>query len=154
MADPPHARDVLDRGQWPEATASLRVTLAHGDRHRRRLVLLTDEGAPFLLDLREARHLRDGDGLRLDDGRIVRIVAAAEELHEITAADGEALLRIAWHLGNRHLPLAVLPGGAIRIRADHVIAEMVRALGGTVRPVEAPFDPEHGAYGASRGHGH
>jgi urease accessory protein len=80
--------------------------------------------------------------------------AAPERLVEIAAADADALARIAWHLGNRHLPTELRPG-ALRIRPDHVIEAMVRGLGGTVRDIEAPFQPEGGAYAShSHGHGH
>ena len=151
----PRARSVLAHGEWEARATLLRVTLDHDRRHRRRLALSADDGTRFVLDLREARHLRDGDGLLLDDGRIVLVVSAAEPLDEITAPDAGTLLRIGWHLGNRHLPVALLPDGAIRIRADHVISAMVRQLGGSVRTIEAPFDPEGGAYdGGGPDHGH
>jgi len=93
--------------------------------------------------------LRDGDGLRLEDGALVRVEAVAEALIEIDAHSTAELVRIAWHLGNRHLPTQLLPGangGSLRIRHDHVIAEMVEGLGGHCQPILAPFDPEGGAY--------
>ena len=147
----PRARSVLAHGEWDENQTLLRVTLEHDRRHRRRLALSADNGTRFVLDLRQARRLRDGDGLVLEDGRVVRVVSAVEPLDEITAPDAAMLLRIGWHLGNRHLPVAILPAGTIRIRADHVIRAMVRQLGGSVRTIEAPFDPEGGAYGAAAG---
>jgi urease accessory protein len=141
------------RGAWPEAAALDAVTLAYLDRHRRRIRLVTDRGEAFLLDLARATHLADGDGLELDDGGYIRIRAAAEPVLEIEADDSAALLRIAWHLGNRHLPLQVV-GDRLRIRADHVLAEMVRGLGGRLTLVEAPFDPEIGAYAGAVPHHH
>jgi len=90
--------------------------------------------------------LHHGDGLKLEDGGIVEVRAAAEALVEITAADAGALARLAWHLGNRHLP-AEIGGGRILIRDDHVIVDMLKGLGAEVRKVKAPFDPEGGAYG-------
>nr|WP_280633833.1 hypothetical protein [Stappia taiwanensis] len=72
---------------------------------------------------------------------------------EIEAAGADALVRIAWHLGNRHLPVQLLPG-ALRIRRDHVIEDMVARLGGRMTTLAAPFDPEHGAYGEAGVHGH
>jgi urease accessory protein len=108
-------------------------------------------GAEVRIDLPQAVRLRDGDGLLVESG-VVRVCAQAEELMEIHAhTDGE-LIRIAWHLGNRHLPVQLL-NRLIRIRADHVIAEMVQGLGGHVGLIRAPFDPEAGAYSAG-GHSH
>lgn len=127
------------------------VTLAYDDRHRRRLRLVTDGGEAFLLDLAEARVLVEDDVLELDDGRAVRVRAAPEALLEIRAAD---LVRVAWHLGNRHTPTQILDG-ALRIRADHVLEHLLTDhLGASVAPVTAPFDPEGGAYGHGAVHGH
>ncbi len=140
-------------GQWPEDAAQDTVTLAYLDRHRRRIRLVADSGQTFLLDLPRASHLGEGDGLELDCGGYIRVCAAAEPVLEITAQDHAALLRIAWHLGNRHLPLQVA-GERLRIRADHVIAEMVAGLGGRLTALEAPFDPEIGAYAIAGPHRH
>jgi urease accessory protein len=136
------------RGQWPEEAAVDSVTLAFLDRHRRRIRLVADSGTPFLLDLPRAQHLAEGDGLELDNGGYVRVCAAPEPVIEIAADSATDLLRIAWHLGNRHLPLQVLED-RLRLRADHVIAAMIEGLGGRVAWVQAPFDPEIGAYAAS-----
>jgi urease accessory protein len=141
-------RHVHRSGAWPKAAAVDTVTLAYPDRHRRRIRLVSDSGEAFLLDLARATHLGDGDGLELDGGGFIRVRAAAEPVLEIEASDAGALLRIAWHLGNRHLPLQVA-GDRLRIRADDVVAEMVRGLGGRLAALEAPFDPETGAYSAS-----
>jgi urease accessory protein len=138
---------VHHRGHWPEDQVCDTVTLAYHDRHRRRIRLVADSGETFLLDLPRAQHLAEGDGLELDGGGYVCVRAAAEPLLEIEAEDRVALLRIAWHLGNRHLPLQVA-GDRLRIRADHVVAEMVAVLGGRLTPSDAPFDPETGAYAA------
>ena len=145
---------VHPRGRWPQEQAVDTATLAYIDRHRRRIRLATDSGTTFLLDLARAYHLADGDGLELDDGSCVGVRAAPEPVLEIEAADPTSLLRIAWHLGNRHLPLQVV-GERLRIREDHVIAEMVTGLGGRTSRLEAPFDPEIGAYaGAAQRHEH
>jgi urease accessory protein len=133
------------RGAWPEEAAVDTVTLAYADRHRRRIRLVADSGEAYLLDLPRAHHLVDGDGLELDCGGYIRVRAAPEPVFEIEAAEPADLLRIAWHLGNRHLPLQVA-GARIRIRADHVIADMIAGLGGRITRLEAPFDPETGAY--------
>ena len=128
-----------------------RVALDQDHRYRRRFVLQTAGGESVLLDLAEARQLRHGDGLLLEDGAVILVEAQPEALIEIRAPDAATLLRIAWHLGNRHLPTQLL-GDVLRIRADHVIADMVRHLNGTVTPVAAPFDPEGGAYGGDTAH--
>lgn len=129
------------------------ITLGLDDRHRRRIRLTTDGGTALLLDLPEARRLRDGDRLVLDDGRYVLVRAASESVLDITAGDAQALVRIAWHLGNRHTPTQILPG-ALRIRADHVLEHLLTDhLGATVSHADAPFDPEVGAYGHA-GHEH
>jgi urease accessory protein len=144
---------VHPHGQWPEAEAVDAVTLAYLDRHRRRIRLVADSGETFLLDLPRAHHMSEGDGLELESGGYIRVRAAAEPVLEIEADDHAALLRIAWHLGNRHLPLQVA-GDRLRIRADHVVAEMVVGLGGRVIPRDAPFDPEIGAYAPTAQHHH
>ena len=127
------------------------IVLAYDDRHRRRMTMTGTHGSEFLLDLPEATSLRSGDALVLEDGRLIEVVSAAEPLLEIRCTDSLHLVRIAWHLGNRHLSAQLLPR-AIRIRRDHVIAEMVTGLGARVVEIEAPFDPEGGAYGDSTGH--
>lgn len=137
------AVSILPAGQWGAATQS--VTLDYDRRYRRRLRFVTDQGAEILLDLPEAIHIRGGDALLLDDGTCVEVRAADEALLEITAPSADALIRLAWHLGNRHLSVQFLPG-CLRILDDHVIADMVRQLGGTAAQKTAPFDPEGGAY--------
>ncbi len=109
-------------------------------------------GLEFLLDLENAVALRGGDALVLDDGRLIEVVAAPEPLVEIRGNDPHHLVRVAWHLGNRHLPTQIMPK-ALRIRRDHVIEAMLRGLGARVIEIEAPFDPEGGAY-ADDGHAH
>lgn len=139
-------------GHWPESRAAGSVTLVYDDRHRRRLRLATDGGEEFLLDLPHALSLEDGDGLQLDDGRWIAVHAAAESLIEVTA-DPTLLTRLAWHLGNRHLP-ARIERHRILIRRDHVIADMLSKLGATLRFIDAPFTPERGAYDEARDHAH
>ena len=138
------ADKVLPAGTWTGAPADS-VVLDFDERYRRRFAMTGVGGLAFLLDLAEAAILRGGDGLKLDDGRIVEVVAAPEPLAEIRAADSLALCRLAWHLGNRHLPTELTPK-AVRIRRDPVIEDMAKRLGARVIPVEAPFNPEGGAY--------
>jgi urease accessory protein len=136
----PRATRVLAAGDWTEQPTD-RVSLGYDDRHRRRVAMKGEQGLEFLLDLPRAAALADGDGLLLDDGRVVVVVGAPEALLEITCYDPFLLLRVAWHLGNRHLPTELRPG-ALRIRDDHVIADMVRGLGAHVSEVSAVFQPK------------
>jgi urease accessory protein len=144
------ATKVERAGHWPAEQAAAKVTLGYDDRHRRRLRLADDAGAPFLLDLAEACVLMGGDGLALDDGGWLEVRAADEPVVEATCADAAACARLAWHLGNRHVPTQVV-GLALRFRPDPVIVDMVARLGARIAHLEAPFTPEAGAYGA---HGH
>jgi len=145
------AGEVLPAGTWDAERAVDRVLIDFDRRHRRRIVLPTEAGGSVLVDLPQAVRLQDGDGLLLANGGVVHVVARAEPLLDIHAHDAAALVRIAWHLGNRHLPVQLL-GAHLRIRRDHVIADMVRTLGGHVAEIEAPFDPEAGAYAGGHQH--
>jgi len=138
------ADKIIPAGQWTGAPADT-VVLDFDDRYRRRMAMTGVGGLAFLLDLPEAAMLRGGDGLSLEDGRLVEVVAAPEPLAEIRAADGLALARVAWHLGNRHLPTEIMTK-ALRIRRDPVIEAMAEGLAANVVAVEAPFNPEGGAY--------
>jgi urease accessory protein len=150
------AREVRAAGHWDDGSAIDSITLDAHERHRRRIVLSGERGTKFLLDLPQATALHDGDGLVLDDGAMVRIVGRPEPLVEIAAADAHELARLAWHIGNRHIDVEII-GERLRIRRDHVIEEMLRGLGARLLPVDAPFNPEHGAYdyhGHEHSHGH
>jgi urease accessory protein len=137
----------------PERVAD-RVMLDHQARQRRRFVLTGEGGLEFLLDLEKATALNDGDAVKLEDGRLVEVRAAPEALIEIRAENPLRLLRIAWHIGNRHAP-AEITADAIYIEDDHVLAEMVRGQGCCVTRVTRPFQPERGAYEAcEHDHGH
>ena len=127
------------------------VTLDHEARHRRRFAFSADGGLQFLLDLERTTVLDDGDGLKLEDGGIVLVKAAAQRLLEITADNPLRLLRIAWHIGNRHTPAEITPD-AIYVEDDHILAAMIRGQGCTVTAIERPFRPERGAY--DHGHDH
>lgn len=141
---------ILPAGSWDAAREIDQVLIDYDRRFRRRIVLTTVRGTDILVDEPHAVRLRDGDGLLLPAG-VVRVRAQAEDLIEIHAHQDTDLVRIAWHLGNRHLPVQLL-GNRIRIRADHVIQDMVVGLGGHVDRVMAPFDPEAGAYAAGHHH--
>ncbi|MGB7974621.1 MAG: urease accessory protein UreE [Roseiarcus sp.] len=153
------AEKVIPAGHWSGAPADS-VVLDFDARYRRRVTMTGVGGLEFMLDLAEATMLRGGDGLRLEDGRVVEVVAEPEPLAEIRTADPLALTRVAWHFGNRHLPTEILPK-ALRIRRDSVIEAMAEGLGARVVALEAPFNPEGGAYVKAEGaapdshqHGH
>lgn len=147
------AHEVIPDGHWSAAAAD-HITLDYDARHRRRWYYTADQGTAFLLDLPRAMVLGHGDALQLSDGRLVEVLAAPETLVEVTAKDTAAMIRLAWHIGNRHLPAELHPH-AIRLRDDHVINAMLEGLGATVIRIQAPFTPEGGAYsGQGHGHGH
>lgn len=147
------ARTLLPAGTWDVATAADRVVLPHDGRHRRRIAMRGEGDVAFLLDLPEATRLKQDDGIALEDGRTVAVVAAEEPVAEIVAQDAHHLARLAWHLGNRHVPAELL-ADRIRIARDPVLEEMARGLGASVEVVEAAFEPEGGAYEAAEAHGH
>src|SRR5262245_37138587 len=136
-----HATEVLRAGRWPAGERIDTVTLLFDDRYRRRLRMLGDNGLDFLLDLVEPIVLHTGDGLRLEEGGFVEVKAAEEDLVEVRGRDAAAFARIAWHLGNRHLP-AQITADRILIRDDHVIIDMLKGLGAEVRKVKGPSTPK------------
>ena len=151
------AGTVLRSGSFDAAAAVDRVVLDAVERCRRRIVLTGEGGLRFLIDFEEATALRDGDGLVLDDGAIVTVVARPEPLVEITtvadARDRSRLLaRLAWHLGNRHVEVEIR-AAAVRMRRDPVLEAMLVRLGAVLTPLEAPFEPERGAWRHSHGDG-
>jgi len=150
------ASRVLRAAAWRAAAPIDRVVLDANERFRRRIVMTGEHGGKVLLDLPEVTALRDGDALLLDDGTLVAVVAKPEPLVEIAAergAEQTALMaRLAWHLGNRHTEVEIV-GGKLRMRRDHVLEEMLIGLGAVLTPIEAPFEPERGAYGHRHGEG-
>ncbi len=139
-------------GHWPEEKAVGTLSLDFDARHRRRIRLTTDHGEDVLLDLPKTVAMANGDGLQLDDGNWLRIQAAAELIVEVKHKDRHQLMRLAWHLGNRHLPTEIRDD-ALRIRPDHVIEDMLHRFEAELVKVEVPFQPEGGAYGGN-GHHH
>lgn len=120
-------------------------------RQKSRLRTRLRSGEEIGLFLERGVVLRGGDCLVADDGRLVRIVAAAEALMEVRCADPEVLARAAYHLGNRHCPVAI-GSGWLRFAADHVLAEMLLGIGLEAVTISAPFEPEAGAYAAGHHH--
>jgi urease accessory protein len=144
---------IRPAGTWEDGSADDRIVLDADDRQRRRIVLTGERGTKILLDFEKPVTLRDGDGLVLEDGAIVRVCGQPEQLVEIAAPSPRDFVRFAWHLGNRHTDMQIA-GERLRIRRDHVLEDMLRGLGAQVTPLTAAFDPESGAsHGPAHHHG-
>jgi urease accessory protein len=135
----------------PQSTHDAELALPFEQRQKSRLRTVLTNGEEIGLFLERGTILRGGDCLRGDDGRVVRVVAAPENLMEARGDDAGTLARAAYHLGNRHTPVQ-LGDGWLRFAADHVLGEMVRGLGIAVESIQAPFEPEAGAYAAGHHH--
>jgi len=147
------ATRVLPAGTWRESVAT--VSLTYDDRYRRRTRLTDTAGGDVLLDLEKPRVLQHGEGLALDGGGVIAVVAANEPVADVHTHSVAQTARIDWHIGNRHIPVQVLKDGSLRIRDDHVLVEMIEGLGAHVHRGLAPFSPEGGAYSAeAKAHGH
>jgi urease accessory protein len=140
-------------GRWPAEKASGSLTLDFDARHRRRIRLTADNGEDILLDLPKPVAMADGDGLLLEDGRWLKIQAASELIVEVRHKDPNQLARLAWHLGNRHLPTEIRDH-VLLIRPDHVIEDMLCGLGADLERIRSAFQPEGGAYGHGHHHKH
>lgn len=149
------ATKVHHHGRWDAQVAKDSVTLSFDDRFRRRIRMATDGGDDFLLDLQQAHQLDHGDGLELEDGSMLLIKNAPEDVLDVQGKDAQHTARLAWHIGNRHVAVQVLSDGRLRILYDHVLEEMLKGLGGETSRQTASFAPEPGAYhGGSHGHDH
>ncbi|MBN9020934.1 MAG: urease accessory protein UreE [Rhizobiales bacterium] len=137
------ATKVFPADAWSHVATDT-VVLDFDHRHRRRLRMQGEGGLDFLLDLPEAVAIRDGDGLLLEDGRIVAVKASDEPLLAVRARDARHLARLAWHLGNHHVPVQ-FAADRLLLRDDPAAAAMLAELGATLAPVAAPFEPEGGA---------
>ena|SRR5436309_14741251 len=127
------------------------LLLPFEQRQKSRLKATLVTGEEVVIVLERGSVLRSGDCLQGDDGRVVRVIAAEEELMEARALDATVLARAAYHLGNRHAAVQV-GDGWLRFAADHVLGELVRGMGISVVAVHAPFEPEAGAYAAGHHH--
>ncbi len=125
--------------------------LTFDQREKSRLRATSVGGEEIGVQLRIGTVLSHGDKLQLSDGRVIEVLAAEESLHEVRAESVPALMRIAYHVGNRHVPLQVNDDHLLML-PDHVLKAMVEGLGGAVREVRRPFQPESGAYGHSHVH--
>ncbi|HXC39881.1 MAG TPA: urease accessory protein UreE, partial [Burkholderiales bacterium] len=141
----------IPRGAYAvEVKGQLRLPFDSRQKSRLRAVLVSGEEVG--LDLPRGDLLRGGDLLVASDGRVVEVVAQPEKVLHITCTDAQELARAAYHLGNRHVAVEV-GEGYLRIGSDHVLAQLLRGLGATVEDMEAPFEPEAGAYGEGHAHG-
>ena len=144
----PIAQTYHRAGDWSgEAEV---CALDYADRFLRRKRLETATGTAFLVDLAQTTSLDHGDALELGDGTLIEIAAADEALYRVTGPD---MVRLAWHVGNRHTPCQI-SSDHLLIQADPVIGHMLEHLGATVTPFTGPFTPEGGAYGHGRTHSH
>jgi urease accessory protein len=143
---------VIEKFAEPKAVVTERLELTFDLRCKSRLRTQLASGEDCGLFLERGTVLRGGDKLHANDGRIVEVVAAPEKLMEAVSGDPLLIAKAAYHLGNRHVAVHLLPG-KLRFVTDHVLGEMVRGLGLKLAEIEAPFEPESGAYG-SHPHGH
>ncbi|MBF7142049.1 MULTISPECIES: urease accessory protein UreE [Pseudomonas] len=145
---------VIHRRLSAQPTWNAEVHLTYEARSKSRLRCFAQGGEDVGLFLERGQPpLRDGDYLEAQDGRIVRVCARPESLLHVTCANALELTRAAYHLGNRHVALQI-GDGWLRLLDDHVLRGMLEQLGATVQPLEAPFQPEHGAYGGGHHHSH
>lgn len=129
-------------------------------RQKSRFSTTDSQGRELAIFLPRGQAVRGGDVLVAEDGSLIRVLAAPQDVMFITACPehGSAfdLMRAAYHLGNRHIPIELRPDH-LKIEPDHVLGEMLRAMHMTVVEAKMPFEPEGGAYGGhftNDGHGH
>ncbi len=134
------------KGLWPESQAEASVTLDFEARHSRRAAVTTDRGEQILLNLPNPEIMAEGDGLRLGDGRWVAVRAAAEPVVEVRHHDPRQLLRLAWHLGNRHVPAEIRSPALLRILPDPAVEQVLARAGAQLTKLEAPFHAEQGIH--------
>jgi len=149
----PRATSVIAAGHRHDRPVVDTVILDYEQRCAQKATVNGVKGSIIEIDLHEAARLRTDDLLVLDDGGLVEVVAAPEPLIEARSADLAALARLAWHLGDRHVPVQVFPN-RIRVRRDGAIENLLASLGAKVIVIEAPFEPEGGAYVSTHGHDH
>ncbi len=131
---------------------TLRAQLTFDARCKSRLLLTLENGEQTALIVDRGRILRNAERVRIADGREVEIVSAPESLLEAKSPDPLLIAKAAYHLGNRHVAVQLMPD-RLRILADHVLEQMLTGLGLEVNAIKAPFEPERGAYGHQHVHG-
>jgi len=150
----PRATRILRAAERPDTSAIDTLILPQAQRQAQKGFLFGVKGTCVEIDFAEPVRLRTDDALVLDDGGLIEIVAEPEPLIEARAADLPALARLAWHLGDRHVPVQVLER-RLRLKPDPAIETLLQSLGAKVVAIDAPFEPEGGAYDAAVGdHGH
>jgi urease accessory protein len=127
------------------------LSLPFDRRQKSRQLAALVSGEPVAIVLPRGEVLRGGDWVVASDGRVIEVVAEIEKVMHVECDGAEALARAAYHLGNRHVPVQVGKGW-LRLEADHVLEEMLKGLGASVTLLEAPFEPEAGAYGSHHRH--
>ena len=144
------AKLKIPRGAYRlEVKGQLRLPFDARQKSRLRTHLVSGEEIALMLPRGDI--LRGGDLVVASDGRVIEIVAQTEKVLHITCKTAQDITRAAYHLGNRHVPVQV-GDGFLRIAADHVLEEMLLGLGAAIEPIEAPFEPEAGAYGGGHRH--
>ena len=144
---------LIEKFAAANAVATEKLEMPFENRCKSRLRTRLASGEECGLFLERGTVLRGGNKLAASDGRIVEVVAAPEMLMEAVSSDPMLIAKAAYHLGNRHVAVHLLPG-KLRFSADHVLGEMVCGLGLKITAIEAAFEPESGAYGSHGGHGH
>lgn len=149
----PRAIRVIEPAHRHDRPVADTVILDYGQRSGETVAVTSVKGLAIVIDLASPGRLRGEDVLELDDGNRVEVVAAPEPLIEARAQDVPALARLAWHLGDRHVPVEVLPN-RIRTRQNEALEALLGSLGAKVTRIEAPFEPEGGAYASGHAHAH
>ncbi|WP_292757583.1 urease accessory protein UreE [Methylophaga sp. UBA2689] len=129
------------------------VSLSFDLRQKSRIRVTLQSGVEAALYMQRGTILRGGDFLQADSGEIIEVIAADQAMMKVTATTSKALTRAAYHLGNRHVPLEI-GDGWLKLETDSVLKDMLLGLGVQVEELQAPFEPESGAYAAGGGHHH
>jgi urease accessory protein len=145
------SRFLMNASAPRTAQPDARLALPFERRQKSRQRATLDTGEEAAIDLPHGQVLRGGDRVLASDGRVIEIVAEAEDVVHVTCATPQALARAAYHLGNRHVPVQVGEEW-LRIAADAVLERMLEGLDATLGSLEAAFEPEAGAYGAHHRH--
>jgi urease accessory protein len=149
----PRATSVIAAAHRHDRPVADTVILDYAQRSAQKVSVTGAKGTAIDIDLHLPARLRTDDLLVLDDGTLVEVVAAPESLIEARASDLAGLSRLAWHLGDRHIPVQVLTN-RVRVKREAAVETLLTALGAKVTMIDAPFEPEGGAYALSQAHDH